>query len=99
MQKSKLYIGPISGMAYLAEAVHIRRMIFSSSVPCFRDMSPEKLIPIMQNEDCILDCEFSRDGISSCQALYTKMRCLPKTCSGTFSKDAVKTNLENLLRS
>ena len=97
IRKAKLYIGPISGMAFLAEALHIPRMIFCTSVPYYYDMSFEGLTPIMQQEPCILDCERARDGNYKHPTIYNEMGCKEINCKGTFSEKQIVHNLELLL--
>jgi ADP-heptose:LPS heptosyltransferase len=97
IKKSKLFIGPISGMAYLAEALGIPRMIFCSSVPYFKDMSFEKLTPIMQQEPCILDCEHARSGDYKHPTIYEDMGCEAINCKASFSINEIARRLEELL--
>ena len=97
MRKAHLYIGPISGMAYLAEAMKMERMIFCSSVPYYKDMSFDKLTPIMQNEPCILDCEHSRFKNDKEEEMYEEMGCGAIDCKATFTESQIVTRLRELL--
>lgn len=91
LSTASLYIGPVSGMSFVAEMLNIKRIIFCSCVPYYRDMSCKNLYPVMMDQECIYDCEYANTD------LYKQMQCNDRVCNGTFSKDKVLQVLKGVL--